>query len=217
MKFTQFLSRFVILAYICGVMLFGSVLPAVAAQSNLKKGLEQLPNIQTKAEDITKASPYGIDKVIKDTNGGLNEVQGTADFDRMKRGANGDTLPAVRQVEKAIDQVGNKLNSAKDDTQNKIGSALNQVGDKVGDTANYVKDKAGDAMNSVTEKASNTAESIKEGAKSLVDGNKAIKAVNSSIKGKAEDTPESIRFNNVRAFEKRSGDFRDRTTDIQTR
>jgi len=216
MKFTQFLTRFAVMICICGVMLFANVVPTIAAQSNLKKGLEQLPNIQIKAEDITKASPYGIDKVINDTNGGLNEVQGTTDFDRMKNGANGDTLPAVRQVEKAIDRVGNKINSAKDDTQNGIGSALN----KAGDTANYVKDKAGDALNSVTEKAGDTAESIKDATKSLVGGNsndKAIKAVNSSIKGKAEDTPESIRFNNVRAFEERSGDFRDRTTDTQTR
>lgn len=173
MKFNQFVSRFVILFMICGAIAFSNNLPAIAAnsQANLSKGIEQLPSIQTRAEDITKASPYSNKAKI---GKGLNEVQGTADFDRMKRGANGDTLPAVKQVEKALDKVGDAINP--DNEEN----AVTKIIDKVGDTF-----------------------------KSLTGNESSEKLVS--------DQPESIRFNNVRAFEERSGDFRDRTNDVQSR
>jgi hypothetical protein len=95
MKFDRFLSRLMILFMICGAIAFSDNLPAIAANSpnNLRKGMEQLPSIQTQAEDITKASPYSNKAKI---GKGLNEVQGNADFDRMKKGANDDTLPASK-------------------------------------------------------------------------------------------------------------------------
>ncbi len=167
MKLAQFLTGLVVMVYICGLMVFTNLAPAIAAQSSLNKGLEQLPNIQTKAEDVTKADPYS-NKPEYGSNQGLNEVQGTADFDKMKRGANGDTLPAVLQVDKAFDQVGDNIKSAKDDTQNSINSNLNKAGNKAGDAANYVKDKAEDVLQSVTGKAADTADSIKDGTKSLI-------------------------------------------------
>jgi hypothetical protein len=151
MKFTQFLTRLVVVVFICGLMAFANVVPAIASQSNLNKGMEQLPNIQMKTDNAAKAGSYPSDKLKSNAKQGLNEIQGTADIDKMKREGDEDTLPAVRQAEKAFDKVGDKINSAKDDTQNGVTSAF---------------DKAGNVINSLTEKAVDTVESIKHNTKS---------------------------------------------------
>ena len=120
MKLTQFLNRFVVMVFVCGLMLFGSVVPAIAA-SNINKGMEQLPNIQTKSEealkDATAPRPYGQEKINTE---GLNEVQGTADYNKMSRGANGDTPPAIEQVGKALEKVGGKIEDKAEDTINSL-------------------------------------------------------------------------------------------------
>lgn len=157
MKLAQFLTRLVVIVFVCGLMAFANVVPAIAAHSKLNEGMEQLSNIQTKAENAAKSGPYDGDLVKSKANRGLNEIQGTSDFRKMKQDVNDETLPAVSQIEKTLDKVGDKANSAKDDTQNGITSVL----DKAGDAASYVKDKAGDAINSLTEKAGDTVESIK--------------------------------------------------------
>jgi hypothetical protein len=162
MKFARFLTRLVVMVFVCGLMAFANVVPAIASQSGLNKGLEQLPNIQTKTDAAAKSGPYSGDKTVPygtdkqyKANQGLNEIQGTADIDKMKRGPKGDKLPIVRQAEKSIDKAGDKINSAKDNTENGVTSVL----DKAGDAANYVKDKAEDAINSLTEKAADATKS----------------------------------------------------------
>ncbi len=166
MKFAQFFTRLLAIVYICGLMIFGNVNPAIAAQTSNNKIIDQLamPNIQKKAEQVTKRSPYDTNREYANENAskqGLNEIQGTADFDKMKRSP--DVVPpVVKQAEKAFDKVGDKMNSTKDDTENNVGSAL----DKAGDAANYVKDKAGDVVNSLTGKAEDTIQSIKNKVKS---------------------------------------------------
>jgi hypothetical protein len=155
MKFVQFLTRLVVVVFVCGLMAFANVVPAIAAQSNPNKGLQQLPNIQLKTDEAAKSGPYPTSELKSNAKQGLNEIQGTADFNKMKRVGNEDTLPAVRQAEKALDKVGDKVNSAKDDTENGVTSVL----DKAGDAANYVKDKAGEAINTLTDKAADAAKS----------------------------------------------------------
>jgi vacuolar-type H+-ATPase subunit H len=162
MKFAQFLTRLVVVVFICGLMAFANVVPAIASQNNPNKGLEQLPNIQMKTDNAAKAGPYPSSKLKSNAKQGLNEIQGTADIDKMNRVGDEDTLPAVRQAEKSLDKVGDKINSAKDNTENGVTSAL----DKAGDAANYVKDVAGEAINSLAGKAADTAETIKSKAKS---------------------------------------------------
>lgn len=136
MKLTQFLTRLVVMFFVCGLMVFGNVVPAIAA-SNINKGMEQLPNIQTKAEDALKdpleLHPYGQEKINTE---GLNEVQGTADYNKMYSGANGDTPPAIEQVENALEKVGGKIDSAKD----KAEATMNSVNRKAKKMAKSVKD-----------------------------------------------------------------------------
>jgi len=167
MKFTQFFTRLLAIVFICGLMVFANVNPALAAQdqnNNKIKSQLPLPTIQKKAEEITKTNPYETNLEYTTENPaaqGLNEVQGTADFDKMKRSS--DSVPAVvGDVEKVLDKVGDKVGSVKDDTQDTVDSAI----DKAGDAANYVKDKAGDVVNSVTDKAGDAVNSIKNKVKS---------------------------------------------------
>jgi ElaB/YqjD/DUF883 family membrane-anchored ribosome-binding protein len=167
MKFTQFFTRLLAIVYICGLMVFANVNPAIAAQTNNNKIIDQLPlpTIQKKAEEITKSNPYDTNMEYTTQNPeaqGLNEIQGTADFDKMKRSPYEKTPPVVRDVEKVLDKAGDKMGSVKDDTQNAVDSAMNNAGD----AANYVKDKAGDVVDSVTDKAGDAVKSIKNKVKS---------------------------------------------------
>ena len=158
MKLTQFLKRFVVMIVVCGLIAFANIAPAIASQDNQIIDNLTMPNIQKKAEDAVKGSTYDTNQEYTSddaSNQGLNEIQGTSDFDKMKRSSNEDTPPVVKQVEKAFDKASDKMSSAKDDTL-----------DKAGDAANYVKDKAGDALKSLTDKASDTAKSIKNKVKS---------------------------------------------------
>ena len=122
-------------------MTFANVNPAIASQGNSSKGMQELPNIQTKADDAVKASPYDSNAEYtynSNSNQGLNEIQGTADFDKMKRSPNEDIPPVVmKQTEKALGKVGDRMKSAKDDTKNSVSSAL----DKAGNTAKSIKNK----------------------------------------------------------------------------
>ncbi len=153
MKFTQFFTRLLAIVYICGLIVFANVHPAIASQSNNNKIIDQLPmpTIQKKAEEVTKGNPYETNIEYTTENRaaqGLNEIQGTADFDKMKRSPNEKIPPVVRDVEKALDKVGDKMGSAKGDTQDAVDSAM----DKAGDASNYVKDKAGDVVKSIKNK-----------------------------------------------------------------
>jgi ElaB/YqjD/DUF883 family membrane-anchored ribosome-binding protein len=117
-----------------------------------------MPNIQKKAEDALKGSTYDTNQEYTSDDGsnqGLNEIQGTSDFNKMKRSSNEDTPPVVKQVEKALYKASDKMSSAKDNTL-----------DKAGDAASFVKDKAGDVLNTLTDKATDTAKAIKNKVKS---------------------------------------------------
>ena len=137
MKLAQFFTRIVVILFVCGFMTFINIVPAIASQNNINRGMEQMPNIQTKAEEALKDAlephPYGQEKI---SNQGLNEVQGSADYNKMNRGANGDTPPAVEQVENALEKVGGKIDSAKD----KAEATMNSVNREAKRMAKSVKD-----------------------------------------------------------------------------
>ncbi len=156
MKLIQFLNRLLVLIAIVGFMTFGNVVPAIAAQSDPNQIIDNLPmpNIQRKAEEAANSSPYETNPEYTSgatSNQGLNEIQGTADFDKMNRSPNEKTPPMVKQAEKALSKVGDKMSSATEDTKNGVDKALG---------------KAGNAINSITEKASDAAKSIKNKIKS---------------------------------------------------
>lgn len=160
MKIAQFLKRFVLMVVVCGLIAFANVNPAIAAQNAPDQITDNLtlPNIQKKAEDAVKGSAYDTNPEYTSdntSNQGLNEIQGTSDFDKMKRSSNENTPPVIKQVGKALDKASDKMHSATDNTL-----------DKAGNAASYVKDKAGNVLNSLTDKATDTAKAIKNKVKS---------------------------------------------------
>jgi hypothetical protein len=171
MKTVQFLTRLVVMVFVCGLIVFANVSPANAAWGRPDKatqGTEPLPNITAKSEEAANSGPSGMGraKALK----GLNEVQGTADIDKMKRDSYGEKLPVVQEAEKVADKVENKINSAKRKTEKTANSVLDQASDVVND----VKNKAEDALNSLTGKAENTADSVKDTAESVKNKAKSL-------------------------------------------
>lgn len=179
MKIVKFLTRLVVMVCVCGLVVFANVSPANAGwgspDKSLTKGTEPLPEITIKSDKAAVSGPTGMDKshALK----GLNEVQGTADINRMKRDNYGDQLPVVQEAEKAASKIENKFSNAKESTEKTADSVL----DKAGDVVNDVKDKAGDVFNSITGKAEDTADSVKN--------------TTESVKGKAKSLAEKSRNN----------------------
>ena len=84
------------------LLFFGSHSSALADKSP-PEGTVQLDKIEQKTREAID-SPAGSMKAIeKRTEGGLNEIQGTADRDKMIH-SNDTQLPAVKQAEKAINK-----------------------------------------------------------------------------------------------------------------
>lgn len=105
--------RFLIVAFTCALLFLSSTFPAFAIdsyQSNPKEGTTQLLEIQRKTDKIAKSAPLGLDKVQKESNKGLNEVQGDADIDKQKRPSNSQSSTSSEDnVKTFLDKVtGNK-------------------------------------------------------------------------------------------------------------
>jgi hypothetical protein len=118
--------RLFVAGCVCALMLFSNAMPAYSLPnpfannkadktktvetSNPTKGEEQLTGIEAGAQKTVNRSQdlLSADEVIKRSNEGLNEVQGAADIDQMKRPSNsqGETIEGILQnkLEKATGQ-----------------------------------------------------------------------------------------------------------------
>ena len=95
--------------FVCSAMLFLGLTmsPTLAAlASNPTEGTAQMPEAMAAAEDVaSKSSPMSLEEIEARNKGGLNEVQGSADVDKMYRSDTSKPGPAIaRQLEKAIDK-----------------------------------------------------------------------------------------------------------------
>jgi hypothetical protein len=75
--------------------------PAVAAKSMPNEGTVQLDEITRKSEATADTPAMEMNPIEKPPEGGLNEVQGTADRDKMFSSRE-TKLPVVKQMEKAM-------------------------------------------------------------------------------------------------------------------
>lgn len=94
--------RFFVAACVCALLVMSYALPAYSATSKPTEGEANLLEIEGKSQDaIAGKNPadFGLHKQIKETNPGLNEIQGTADADKMKRPSNtSDNTKSVEQI-----------------------------------------------------------------------------------------------------------------------
>lgn len=93
----------------CAVVLFSNVVPAFAIesyQSNPREGETQLLETQRRTDEVSRMAPGNPDmqQTQERANKGLNEVQGDADIDKMKRPSNSQDAVTVE------DEVNNFLN-----------------------------------------------------------------------------------------------------------
>jgi hypothetical protein len=93
--------QFVISIALSAVLAFVSSFPALAAN----KGIDQLPQIEEQSKEALDNPANSLKEIEERSQGALNEVQPkAADRDKMYR-SNETKLPAVKQVEKAIDKM----------------------------------------------------------------------------------------------------------------
>lgn len=82
--FFQTSLRLLLTVFICGILVFSSVLPAQAAStSNPREGEANLNRIQKETDDVAKSNPRGLEETTEKAKQGTNAVQGAADADKM--------------------------------------------------------------------------------------------------------------------------------------
>lgn len=75
--------RAVLTVFVCGLLFISVANPAQAITSKTTEGEATLNKIQDKTDDVARSAPMGIEEVTKESQKGLNEVQGAADRDEM--------------------------------------------------------------------------------------------------------------------------------------
>ena len=99
-------SMFSVLVISAALILGLAVTPTMAA-SNINKGTEQLPKIDAAAEQVAeKSAPMGLEEVEARSEGGLNEIQGSADANKMHKADTSKPGPAIaKKIDKALEKV----------------------------------------------------------------------------------------------------------------
>jgi hypothetical protein len=104
--------RFLVVAFTCALLLLSSAFPAFAIdsyQSDPTEATTQLLDIQRKTDEAGKSPPIGLRKTQKETNEGLNEVQGAADIDKQKRPENSQSATTVEEnIKNVLEKVTGK-------------------------------------------------------------------------------------------------------------
>jgi hypothetical protein len=106
MSFRSLFSMFTVLV-ISVALIFGlSVNPSMAASSDVTKGTDQLLKTDAEAAKVAEKGPMGLEEVEARSQGGLNEIQGSADADKMYKADTSKPGPALaKKIDKALDKV----------------------------------------------------------------------------------------------------------------
>lgn len=116
MSFRSLFSMFSLLLCSTLLLLGLTMAPSLALHSSDQrseqgsdptKGTAQMPEAMKAAEDVAaKSAPMSLEEVEERNKGGLNEIQGDADKDKMYNSNTNKPGPAiVKDIKKAIDKV----------------------------------------------------------------------------------------------------------------
>lgn len=105
--------RFLIIGITCALLFFSNAVPAFAIsseKSNPTEATDQLLETQKRTDELTTQPPLGAKEQIEATKGGgLNEVQGKADINKMKRPENSQGAVSVEdEVNNFLEKVTGK-------------------------------------------------------------------------------------------------------------
>ncbi|PZV25023.1 MAG: hypothetical protein DCF12_16450 [Snowella sp.] len=90
------------------ILIFSNSVPALAAKtSSLTKGTVQLDKIEQKTQEAIDSPTTSLKEIEKKGEGGINEIQGTADREKMIRSKDTEP-PIVKQAEKALNKMDKK-------------------------------------------------------------------------------------------------------------
>ena len=94
--------RFLVAVCVCAVLVFSYAFPAysdtpqpTSNSTSPKAGETQLLDIERQAQETVLDKPYSRKDTQDKTNTGLNEIQGTADLDKMNRPENSQDASSV--------------------------------------------------------------------------------------------------------------------------
>ncbi len=93
--------RTILVAFTCAILLLSTAFPALAggktAPTSLTKGEAPLNDIIDKSEEILQDGIPSMKQVEKRSNEGLNEVQGSADRNKMSRSDNSRKAVSIEE------------------------------------------------------------------------------------------------------------------------
>jgi hypothetical protein len=96
--------RLLIMVVMCTYLVLTSAHP-VAAYTASKNNPSQDDEIMRKSQEILRSGPPSMKTVQERSNKGLNEVQGDAEKNQMKRPENSTGVTVEKQIEQAIEKV----------------------------------------------------------------------------------------------------------------
>ncbi|MBM0740638.1 hypothetical protein JOY44_03230 [Phormidium sp. CLA17] len=93
--------RTILVAFTCAILVFSTAFPALAggktAPTSLTKGEAPLTDIIDKSEDIIQNGVPSMEQVQKTANEGINEIQGSADMNKMSRPSNSRKAVSIEE------------------------------------------------------------------------------------------------------------------------
>jgi hypothetical protein len=94
---------------VCVMMMITAVAPAYAigsSQSKPSDGEARLQRIQDRSEQVLNQEPRSMKEVGEAAQGGLNEIQGASDYNKMSRPENSQDAESVPdQIKRAFDNL----------------------------------------------------------------------------------------------------------------
>ena len=104
--------RLLLAAFACAFLVFSTALPAYSdtpqptgIQKSPTQGESNLLDIEKEAQEAVLKDPYSREETQYKANQGLNEVQGAADLDKMKRPENSQGATSVEdKVKNALEK-----------------------------------------------------------------------------------------------------------------
>ena len=107
MSFRSLFSMFTVLVISAALILGLAVTPSIAGSSSVTKGTEQLTKIDAASEQVAeRSSPMELEEIEARSAGGLNEIQGSLDANKMNKADTSKPGPAIaKKIDKALDKV----------------------------------------------------------------------------------------------------------------
>jgi hypothetical protein len=97
----------VLTVFICGILILSTAFPAYAVTSSRTEGEASLNRIQKKTDDVARTNPRSLEEITKESQKGLNAVQGGADKDKMVRPEDTDATSVKEKAANFIEDLTN--------------------------------------------------------------------------------------------------------------